>query len=117
MRDTLFLLQPGFVDPRLSQDRYYCTECAALEGLLSFTAPLRERLEVRRIGFERPRAPLVELLGPDHQNCPMLVLGEAAPKEIQRVNTSAATGRRFITGLVPIGEYLATQYGVPRPHP
>lgn len=85
MRDTLFLLQPGFVDPRLSQDRYYCTECAALEGVLSFTAPLRERLEVRRIGFERPGTP--------------------------------ATGRQFITGLVPIGEYLATQYGIPRPHP
>ena len=117
MRDSLFLLRPGFADPKLGPDRYYCVECAALEGLLTFDTRLAGRLDVQRIEFERPRPALVALLGTEHQNCPTLVLAQPPEPGAPGVQMSNSTGRAFVTGLVPIGEYLAFAHRVARPHP
>ena len=111
MQDTLYLLEPGFPDPKLGDASWYCPSCAQLEGLLAHAPALRERLQVVRLAFARPRQMLVELLGEAHQSCPVLVLGGGEGGQ------PAPTGKRFIAGAGPIAEYLAQAYGTPRPHP
>ena len=86
-------------------------------GCSTFDTRLAGRLDVQRIEFERPRPALVALLGTEHQNCPTRVLAQPPEPGAPGVQTSNSTGRAFVTGLVPIGEYLAFAHGVARPHP
>jgi len=67
-KDTLIILAGDFMDGL--NGPYYCPECAILEGLLAYFPATRKRLDVRRIGFPRPRPEMVELLGEDNQECP-----------------------------------------------
>lgn len=113
-KDTLFLLQADFTDENFPGDRFYCPSCTFFEGLLALFPPLSKHLEVRRIGFERPRMELVKLVGEDQQTCPTLVLS-------QRSNRAFAThefaGNAFIKGQSEIAEYLAETYAIPVMHP
>ena len=70
--DQLFLLRADFADPALGPGAYHCTDCARIEGLLSYFPQLRTQLDVTYVDLPRPRAPIVELLGPEYQNCPVL---------------------------------------------
>jgi hypothetical protein len=113
-RPTLFLLAPDFLDPALGEGPWYCPHCATIEGLLSMYPVLRARLDVRRIGFAKPRSELVALLGPEHQSCPCLVLPiDAEPPSIEH---RTANGRRFLVGAAQIGAHLAAWAGIGRPH-
>ncbi|UXI67655.1 DUF3088 domain-containing protein [Tahibacter amnicola] len=114
-KDQLFLLRADFSDARLGDTAFYCPSCAQIEGLLSFYSRLRQDLDIRYVDFPKPRAPIVALIGEDHQSCPVLVLGEAHTAEGARVST--ATGRHFIAGSQAIAAYLAARYGIGVPHP
>jgi hypothetical protein len=74
--DILFLLTPGFEDSARDGDgkRYYCPDCAFLEGVLACCPDLRNRLDIRYVDYPRPRRPIVDLVGEAHQGCPNLVL-------------------------------------------
>jgi glutathione S-transferase len=71
----LFLLKADFKDPGLAEGkRYFCTDCALIEGLLSYYPRLLDELEVHYVNFARPRTELVDLIGEPNQSCPVLVL-------------------------------------------
>jgi len=112
-KSTLFLLKPGFHDDKGGP--FFCPECAAVEGFLKYAPQVEHQLEVRRIEFPRPRMDVIALIGADHQGCPVLVLGEgeAIPAEASR---SGETGNAFISGSLPICDYLGRTFGVVRPH-
>jgi hypothetical protein len=112
-KPILFLLKPGFHD---NGGPFYCTESAGVEGFLKYAPEVERRLDVWRIDFPRPRKEVVELLGAANQWCPILVLTETdtLPAEAKR---SEETGRIFITGRIPICDYLGRTFGVVRPHP
>ena len=74
-QDRLYLLKAGFIDQ--GKGPYFCPECAQMVGLLEFYPALKQRLEVRWLNFPRPRPELIDLLGEENQNCPVLVLKEA----------------------------------------
>lgn len=83
----LFLLKPDFQDlNRADGKAYYCPDCIAIEGLLSYYPRLRNELEVHYLDFERPREVLVGLIGEENQSCPVLVLEDGSfinePNEI-----------------------------------
>jgi hypothetical protein len=113
-KSTLFLLKPGFHDDKGSP--FFCPDCATMEGFLKYAPEAERRLDVRRIDFPRPRPEIVALIGAENQGCPVLVLGEgeATPAEAKR---SLETGRAFISGSLPICEFLGRSFGLPRPHP
>ncbi len=113
-KDVLFLLAPGFEDgPGTS---WFCPYCAKVEGLLAYAPALKAQVDVQRIGFARPRRPLVELLGEQAQSCPVILLAEAhAGHPLAR--RSEATGRAYVADSDRILAYLADTYGTPRPHP
>ena len=87
MKDRLFILKAPFVDEGRS---WYCHDCAALEGALLANPAWKEKLDVRRIDYPRPRQELVELVGDEWQGLPMLVMdAEGAPANAQRVGRYA----------------------------
>ncbi|POF32379.1 Protein of unknown function (DUF3088) [Roseibium marinum] len=101
MKDTLYLLAPGFEDPAYPGKSFYCWHCALLEGVLASFPGLAAGIEVRRISWPRPRREIADLLGEENQSLPVLVLAEGG----------------FIDDKDGILEALSTRHGFPHPHP
>jgi len=75
--EKLFLIKPDFKDlQRSSENKYFCPNCATMEGLLSFYPRLRNELEIHYVDFQRPRPAIVALIGEANQSCPVLVLDD-----------------------------------------
>jgi uncharacterized damage-inducible protein DinB len=118
-RPVLFLLEPDFLDPEMGdpamgEGPWYCPHCAQVEGLLAMYPQLRARLDIRRVGFAKPRSAIVEFLGPEVQSCPMLVLplGTPTPPVEHRV----VRDRTILVGGTAIGGYFAHWAHIGRPH-
>jgi len=111
MRDTLFLLAPGFFD---NDRREYCPECAEISGLLSYFPAIKESLEIYYQPIAKPRMEMVGLLGDKNQNCPTLVLAENSPS-FPDCRIMRKSGHRFINNARDIGKYYARRFGTPWP--
>jgi hypothetical protein len=112
MKDTLFLLRPGFAD---NGTTYFCPFSAQVIGFLTYYPQVRDTLDVVELAFPKPRHPLVDLVGESHQAAPMLVLaGEA--KSVANVTVGHHDGRAFVEKTIEIVRYLAATRGVPGPH-
>jgi len=116
-KDKLFLLSPHFIDPKAGFSRFYCPECAFVEGIIAYHPALRDLLEIQQLAFPRPRPVLIDLLGPDLQSCPVLVLAETSRTPFKIVEVSPTTGRRYVAGFKTIAEFLAAAYGIDHAHP
>ncbi|MHA7773619.1 DUF3088 domain-containing protein [Roseibium sp. M-1] len=101
MKDTLYLLAPGFEDPAYPGKTFYCWHCALMEGVLASFPELAAKLDVHRIAWARPRQEVVELLGKENQSLPVLVLAEGG----------------FINDKDAILAALTARHGFPHPHP
>ncbi|WP_346913951.1 DUF3088 domain-containing protein [uncultured Roseibium sp.] len=109
MKDRLYLLQPGFSDPDYPGATFYCWHCALMEGVLASFPDLGTRIDVRRIPWPRPRTEVADLLGPENQSLPVLVLSD---------KRDPATGRpAFIDDKDGILKALTERHGFPLPHP
>jgi hypothetical protein len=114
VRDTLFVLRPGFTDKGKA---WFCPYSAQVVGFLDYYPEIKESLELVELDFARPRQPIVELIGDDHQSAPMLVLHEESnPEPVDGVVIGEARGRKFVEKTVEILRYLAATRGVPGPH-
>jgi hypothetical protein len=113
MADTLFLFRPGFVD---RGERWFCPYSAQVVGVLAYYPELRAGLDIVELDFPRPRQPMVDLVGPEHQSAPLLVLAPGAPLEVPGVSVGEACGHRFVEKTIEILRYLAVTRGVPAPH-
>ncbi len=111
IRDTLFLLAPGFID---NERREYCPECAEIWGVLHYFPAIRESLTIVYQPIVRPRADIVSLLGDKNQNCPTLILANESP-EFENVGIKNKNGHRFIDNARDIGKYYAQRFGTPIP--
>ncbi len=109
-KDRLYLLKPDFTDAGAKQ---FCSECAMVEGMLSFYPKLREHLDVRYIGFTKPRPEIVAELGPEHQSSPSLVIADAkrAAKAPPSVKVQSSNGHQFVNDPYQVCDYLAHTYG------
>jgi len=112
MTDRLFLLNPDWHDAQGGP--WFCPAGAVIEGVLAFYPFLSEQLEIIRLDHPRPRPQVIDAVGEENQNCPVLVLDEQW--EWPAAETSVSTGRRFLMdeAILP---YLAARYGIGRPHP
>ena len=85
--------------------------------MLTYYPELRETLEIVELDFPRPRQPIVELVGEDHQAAPILILHRDSPAaDIPGVTVREARGHRFVEKTIEILRYLAATRGLPGPH-
>ena len=112
MKDQLYLLRPGFMNASIGP--LYCSDSLPVEGMLGFFPQLRELLDVRYVEFARPRAPLVETLGAEHQSLPVLVLASGRKLKSGAPKPQSANGRHFFADDRSIRQYLSIQYGLPQ---
>ena len=112
MKDHLYLLRPGFMNATIGP--LYCNDSAPVEGMLSFFPKLRELLDVEYVEFARPRAPLVEMLGSEHQSLPVLVLAPGRKLKSGVPKPESAKGRAFFANERSVRDYLSIQYGFPQ---
>lgn len=112
-RDILFLLRPDFLE---GGEKFYCPECAEINGVLAFYPQLRERVEVRLVDFPRPRGEVVALVGASNQSCPVLVLAAAPAAGLEGMTVGNFSGRSFIAGAGDIGRYFAQVWQIGKPH-
>ncbi|CUT12291.1 hypothetical protein BF49_3371 [Bradyrhizobium sp.] len=113
-RDRLFLLGPGFEDPTFPGRRFYCWQCALIEGVLVSFPQLAGKLDVERIPWPRPRQAVIALAGEENQSLPLLVLAVGATSPHQ---TGSYQGRAFIADKDAILAALSERHGFPDPHP
>lgn len=112
-KHKLFILKPGFYDG--DEGPFYCPHSAAIEGILKYFPEIEEKVDVRRIDFQRPRMEIIELIGEENQNIPVLVLAENSDTS-REARAYQKTGRAFIQGTMEIGNFLSKSFGVMRPH-
>jgi hypothetical protein len=110
-KDKLFLIAPGFTDPKRDDGPFVCPFCNQVEGLLASFPDLAKQIEVERVGFVRPRDKVVAALGEENQGLPVLILGDNPPAD-----ASSANGRHFIADTKRILQLLAERHGFPRLH-
>jgi hypothetical protein len=112
MKDTVYVLRPGFEE---EGHRWFCPYSAQVIGFLTYYPHVRDTIELVELAFPRPRHPLVDLLGPDHQAAPMLVI-HGAPARVEGVVLGEARGHTYVEKTVQILRYLAATRKVPGPH-
>lgn len=112
-RDTIFLIQPGFEDPKLPGKLWFCPFCNQIEGVLASFPALNDAVDIRRVPFARPREAVIAALDDAHQGLPVLVFTDpsTAPPDAGEVD-----GRRFLNYTRRILEVLAERHGTPWPH-
>lgn len=113
-QDRLYLLKPDFSDQ--GRGPYFCPGCAQMVGVLEFYPVLKQHLEIRWLDFPRPRPELIDLLGNEHQSCPVLVLKETPNGLPSKLALREAKGRRFVEGANEVATYLAHARGIGIPH-
>ena len=85
-KPILFLLDREFEDGQLPGQRFFCRHSLLLEGALSSIDGLDAQLDVRRIGFARPRREVIAEIGEQDQSLPKPVL----PQGVQSAHASGA---------------------------
>ena len=112
MKDTLFVLRPGFAD---KGNTYFCPFSAQVVGFLSYYPQVRDTIHLIEIDFPKPREPVVALVGELHQAVPLLVLA-GDPAIVPDVRIDQANGNFFIEKTIQILKYLAAKRSCPMPH-
>jgi hypothetical protein len=110
-KDKIFLITPGFSDPAQPGETFVCPSCNQVEGLLASFPALAANIEVERVAFQRPRQPVVALLGEANQSLPLLLLADDAPAD-----ASTHEGLRFVNDTKRILALLAERHGFPKVH-
>nr|WP_295888038.1 DUF3088 domain-containing protein [uncultured Devosia sp.] len=110
-KDKLFLIKPGFTDPKRTDGPFVCPFCNQVEGLLASFPVLARKVDVERVDFPRPRVSVIAAVGEANQSLPLLVLGDSPPDDASRHGDTA-----FIQDTKRILELLAQRHGFPKLH-
>lgn len=81
-KPILFLLDREFEDGQIPGQRFFCRHSLLLEGALSSIDGLDAQLDVRRIGFARPRREVIAEIGEQDQSLPKLVLPQGVRSDL-----------------------------------
>lgn len=116
-KPILFLLNREFRDPSTGPGEFYCPYCLRIEGMLAAFPMLHDELDIRYVGFAKPRGQLPELAGDDNQSCPQIVLEKGDDGFAETWSILAKNGGRRIDDTTGIEDYLSARFGLPKRHP
>jgi hypothetical protein len=111
MKDQLYLMQPGFLNAGLGP--FYCGDSVSVEGMLSFFPELRDKVDVHYLAFPRPRQPLVDALGDNHQSVPVLILADETALAAGAPEPKKIGARRYYDDEKRIRQYLSMTFALP----
>jgi hypothetical protein len=111
-KDKIFLIAPGFEDPKHPGKLFVCPYCNQVEGLLAAFPALAAKVEIERVPFLRPRQTVIAAIGEENQGLPVLVYGDNAPADASR----AGNGQAFTSDTKAILAALAERHGFPYLH-
>lgn len=112
-KHTLYMLNPWTEDDE--QVYYYCPDCAVVEGFFFYAPKVKKEIDVVSIDFQRPRKAVVDCLGQENQECPVLVLNEdVLPPDYAK--KSFSTGKPFIDDPKKICTFLSDLFNTIKPH-
>ncbi|MBS0563688.1 MAG: DUF3088 domain-containing protein [Proteobacteria bacterium] len=112
-KDTIYLIEPGFEDAKKPGKRYFCPHCNQIEGILASNPGLKDKVEIVRVPFARPRRPVIERIGEENQGLPVLVLADKSPAPAAAQSHGAT---RFVPETRDIIAFLVDRFDVPHPH-
>jgi hypothetical protein len=114
----LFLLKAGFTDRNKdnNNNRYYCPNCAELEGVLTYYPELREKIEIHRVDFERPRKTIIEIIGEENQSCPVLIIDKYEANDTDTSYFTSYGNQLFVNSTDLICRFLAEKYKIGNRH-
>ena len=115
----LFLLSPNLPDKKLSENSlYFCPDCAMVEGVLKYYPGIKEEIDITYVDFERPRQPIVDLVGPNFQGCPILIIhkNDIEKEDMMRNEFKTSGDYYFLYKNSTIAQFFAKKYDVGFPH-
>ena len=117
--EKLFLLKHNFQDTNVdgTNQLYYCPHCAMIEGLLTYYPNLKNEIEIVHVNFQRPRNQIIELVGPDNQGCPNLVISKDYSSTVDTSYFNEFGDYLFVNKKELIAQYLADKYKIGKLHP
>ena len=110
-KDKLYLITPGFTDPNKPGTQFVCPFCNQIEGLIKSFPELAEKVDIERVGFLRPRRPVIDAIGEANQSLPVIVFGDNPPGDAKD-----HLGASFVNDTSRILELLSERHGFPRLH-
>lgn len=116
--DKLFLLPSNFEDKSEGNNgaKFFCSDCAMVLGFLSYFPEVKKQVAIEEVPFERPRKAVVNVLGEEHQSCPVLVLDDAELDLFPGIIIHQEGNKHFINDPKHITHYLADKHKVSLPH-
>ena len=114
----LFLLKPGFSDSENNNDnkRYFCPQCAMIEGVIKYYPQLERMIEIHYVDFKKPRLEIVEFIGEENQSCPVLIIDSkhVSNKDISYFNMYG--DKFFVNSIEFIIRYFTENFGIGNLH-
>jgi len=110
----LFLLKPDFTDSNSDKEekRYYCPDCALIEGIIKYYPQLEQMIEIHRVDFKRPRQALIEIIGEENQGCPVLIIDNKQDSIIDTSYFTSVGDKLFVNSTELIALYFAEKFGI-----
>ena len=115
----LFLLKPDFTDNMIdAQVKFYCPDCAMVQGIIGYYPKLKDLIEIIYVDFERPRKKIIKYIGEENQGCPVLIVGKHELNDnIVNSYFKAYNDYLFIDSANKIAKYLTENFRIGLPHP
>ena len=117
IKPILFLFRPGFADPKVGSDNYYCPFCMRIEGMLRSFPQLTEELDIQYVDFDGPRRGLDRYAAVGSQSCPQLVLRDGDDSSSAKYTVEGLENSRRIIKTSQISSYFSERFGLPTRHP
>lgn len=114
--DKLFVLPSKFKNKKEGNHTFFCADCALIQGFLNYFPEVKEHVVVKEVPYPRPRKAILDILGEEHQSCPVLVLDDAELDLFPGISIHQVGGVHFIDEPIDITRYLGAKHKVSLPH-
>ncbi len=115
-KPVLYLFKTNFSDPKYPDKRFFCPFCTQVEGMMSVFPVIRQEIDVRYIGFEKPRGDLALLCGEANQSCPQLIFPNGDDAISSDYSIAGIGNAKRIDKTRSILDYFASKFDLAERH-